>query len=80
MFFFPDKSSPSATAAMTRSRLPANLAMTQSFYVSPGGGGGADTDQDLETFCILGEEEGSGMASCPGRTVIAIKMMIVMMI
>ena len=61
MFFFPDESSPSATAAMTRSRLPANLAMTQSFYVSPGGGGGADSDQDLETFCILGEEEGSGI-------------------
>jgi len=64
VFFFPDESNPS----MTKSRLPENLAMSQSFYVDPAADPHDESadSSDLESFCILGEEEGSGIMSSAG--------------
>ena len=53
VFFFPGETSPSALS-------PPPAAMTQSVYV-PQEAESEEEDEDLESFCILEEEEGSGI-------------------
>jgi hypothetical protein len=83
VFFFPDENHPLSAAAVALPPSPPSHPicsrtdpMTQSMYVGRANEedkmSEEDSEDDLESFCILGEEEGSGIVPSTGEPAIRV--------